>query len=267
MTQAKHNPPFWLPWLNRLVTRLGVPMSTALLTVMTTLCAVAISQLGISLVGEGNRWLAAIFATICCLLITPVFGYASLRLVKHLEAEREGMRRLAVQDSLTGLFNRRYFLDLVGREWSRAQRYETAGAMLMLDLDHFKRINDRFGHLCGDAVLQAVAEALQETLRSPDVLARFGGEEFIAFLPQTDALGAVDVAERMRQRVEKLALQWEGKAVPVTVSVGVAEMRREHLKLDHLIHDADAAMYEAKAAGRNCVRAANARRAGKSSRV
>ncbi len=153
------------------------------------------------------------------------------------------------------------------REWSRAQRYETAGALLMLDLDHFKTINDRFGHLCGDALLRGVAEALQQTLRHPDVLARFGGEEFIAFLPQTDALGAVDVAERMRRRIEELALNWEGQAVSVTMNAGVAAMRPEHATLDHLIHDADAAMYQAKAAGRNCVRAAKEKLAGQSSHV
>ena len=259
--------PFWLLWLSRMVMRLGVAKLTALMTLATTVFAVAISELAITLIGMGNRWLAAVIASTCCLLITPVLGYASLRLLKHLETEREGMRRLAIMDSLTGMFNRRHFLELVGREWSRAQRYETTGAMLLLDIDHFKSINDDFGHQCGDAVLHAVAQALQETLRDPDMLARFGGEEFIAFLPQTDALGAVDVGERMRLRVAQQALNWEGQAVAVTVSVGVAALRPDHLKLDHLIRDADAAMYEAKAAGRNCVRAARTQRKGQSSRV
>jgi len=267
MANADPTPPFWLTWLSRLVMRLGVAKSTALMTFVTTLFAVAISQLAITLLGAGNRWLALVFASICSLLITPALGYVSLRLLKHVETEREGMRRLAIVDSLTGLFNRRYFLELVGREWSRAQRYETTGAMLMVDLDNFKGVNDRFGHLCGDAVMHAVAQALQETLRNPDVLARFGGEEFIAFLPQTDALGAIDVAERMRLRVAQLVLNWEGQAVAVTVSVGVAALRPDHLKLDHLIRDADAAMYEAKAAGRNCVRTSRAPRKGQSSRV
>lgn len=267
MDKSNRAPPFCLPWLSSLVMRLGVARSNLLLTLVTTLCAMAISQLAIALLGRGDRGLAALFSSLCSLLITPLAGYAGLSLVKHLEVEREGMRRLAIQDSLTGLYNRRHFLELVGREWSRAQRYETAGALLMVDLDHFKQINDQHGHLCGDAILHAVAVALLETLRQPDVLARFGGEEFVAFLPQTDALGAVDVAERVRQRIERLALDWEGEVVRVTVSVGVAAMRSDHLKLDHLIRDADAAMYEAKAAGRNCVRCAKMLRAGQGSHV
>lgn len=267
MADADPAPPFWLLWLSRLGMRMGVGRLTTLLTIAVTLLAVAISELAVTLIGAGSHWLAALIAGTCGLLITPVLGYASLRLIKHVETERESMRRLAIVDSLTGLFNRRHFLELVGREWSRAQRYDTAGAMLLLDLDNFKNINDHFGHQCGDAVLHAVAQALKETLRDPDMLARFGGEEFIVFLPQTDTLGAVDVAERMRLRVAQLALNWEGQAVAVTVSVGVAAMRPDHLKLDHLIRDADAAMYEAKSAGRNCVRTARAQRLGQSSRV
>jgi diguanylate cyclase (GGDEF)-like protein len=267
MTQTKHAPPFWLNGLGRLVKRLGVGASTALLTLVATLSAVAITQVFISLAGQGNRWLATLISSACGLTITPVLGYLMLTLVKHIEADRDSMRRFATQDALTGLFNRRHFMEMVEREWSRARRYQTMGAMLLLDLDHFKQVNDRFGHLCGDAVLVAVAEVMQETLRHPDVSGRFGGEEFIAFLPQTDELGGVDVAERLRQRIEATPIQCEGQSVAVTVSVGVAAMRPEHLRLDHLIRDADAAMYEAKAAGRNCVRAAKSRHADLSKQV
>lgn len=247
-------PPFWLPWLERLVLRLDVVKSTLLLTLLATLCAIGVSQLGITLTGQGDRVRAALFALVCGFIIAPFFSYACIRLVKHLDLEHARVRRLAIQDGLTGLYNRRHFLDVVEREWSRAQRYDTAAAMLLLDVDHFKTVNDRYGHLCGDAMLCAVADALLETLRSPDVLARFGGEEFIVFLPQTDPLGALDVAERMRQRIAQLQLPWEGQLVKVSISVGVAAMRPEHATLDHLIHDADVALYEAKAAGRNCVR-------------
>jgi diguanylate cyclase len=247
-------PPLWLPWLERLVLRLDVFKSTLLLTGVATLCAIVVSQLCISVVGHGNRVWAVAYATICGFIIAPFFSYACIRLVKHLDTEHARMRRLAIQDGLTGLFNRRHFLGVVEREWSRAQRYDTAAAMLLLDVDHFKTVNDRYGHLCGDAMLCAVADALEETLRQPDVLARFGGEEFIVFLPQTDPLGALDVAERMRLRIEQLQLPWEGQLVKVSISIGVAAMRPEHETLDHLSHDADVALYEAKAAGRNCVR-------------
>jgi diguanylate cyclase len=264
-SSTTESPPRWLPWLNRLLARLGVARSTAALTLLTLVCAVSISQLAISVIGQGNRWLAALFSSTCSLLITPVLGYAVLRLARHLETEHGRMRRLAIQDALTGIYNRRHFLDLVEREWSRAQRYDTPAALLLIDVDHFKNVNDQQGHLCGDAMLRAVAEALLDTLRHPDVLARFGGEEFIVFLPQTDPLGAIDVAERMRLRIEQLGLRWEGREVSVTVSIGAAAMRADHVTLDHLIHDADVALYEAKAAGRNCVRAGDGLFAGKRS--
>ncbi|MBT9501278.1 MAG: GGDEF domain-containing protein [Burkholderiaceae bacterium] len=265
MQPPKSAPPVWLPWLSRLVLRLGVGRSTAFLTLLAWAGAVAVSQLAITLIGQGDRWLAALFSSICCLVITPLLGFACMSLVRHLDTEHGHMRRLATRDGLTGVYNRRHFLDLLEREWSRAQRYDTAAAMLLLDVDHFKNINDQFGHLCGDAMLKAVAEALMEILRQPDVLARFGGEEFIVFLPQTDPLGAIDVAERMRDCIERLSLDWEGQSVSVTISVGVAAMRPEHVTVDHLIHDADVALYAAKAAGRNCVRAGDGLFAGKPS--
>jgi len=168
MQPPKSAPPVWLPWLSRLVLRLGVGRSTAVLTAVAWAGAVAVSQLAISLIGQGDRVLAALFSSICCLVITPVLGYACMRLVRHLDIEHGQMRRLATRDGLTGLFNRRHFLDLLEREWSRAQRYDTAAAMLLLDVDHFKNINDQFGHLCGDAMLRAVAEALLDILRQPE---------------------------------------------------------------------------------------------------
>jgi len=136
-----------------------------------------------------------------------------------------------------------------------ARRYETACALVLIDVDRFKRVTDCFGRGCGDILLQRIAEASSETLREADVLARFSGKEFILFLPHTDPLGALDVAERIRERVLALDHGWNGHDVPISVSLGVAALSRDHLSLDHLIHDAEAALAAAKSAGRNCVRA------------
>ncbi len=247
--------PAWLPWFSQFVSRRGLAVSLALLCGLVWVLAVGFSQAIISLMGRGDRLLATLCASACALSIAGIFGYLFLRLVQYQDQARQRVSRYAMLDPLTATFNRRHFMQLVDREWARAKRYNMDCALLLMDVDHFKRVNDTHGHLCGDKLLREIARVSGETLRQADVLARFGGEEFVVFLPHTDPLGALDVAERMRERVEQLSFNWEERDVPVSVSLGVASLQYEHLTLDHLIHDADEALYSAKAAGRNCVRA------------
>jgi diguanylate cyclase len=241
-------------WLSRLVQRRGVRHATLLLTVLVTVLAVAISQAVISMAGHGDRVIALVSATLCSVVLAPLLGSFMLRLVYELVQTRERLTVLATHDDLTGIYNRRHFMALVQREWDRARRYDTSAALLLIDADRFKAINDRHGHLCGDELLRQIAGAAAQSLRQADVLARFGGEELIVFLPHTDALGALDVAERIRSQVQALVLTWQGSPVNTTVSVGVAPLRRELPSLDWMIHEADTALYAAKADGRNCVR-------------
>jgi diguanylate cyclase len=177
-----------------------------------------------------------------------------MRLLFDLEAARVQLDVLATRDELTGVFNRRQFLVLADREWARCRRYDMGAALLMLDVDHFKRVNDLHGHLAGDLMLREISRAAADTLRHADFMGRFGGEEFIVFLPHTDTLGALDVAERIRERVAAIALEWRGQQVRTTMSVGVATLGDEHESVGALIADADRALYTAKHAGRNCVR-------------
>ena len=219
-----------------------------------TLAALAMSELVISVLGHGDRVIAAASSSICSLILTPLIGSMVLRLVFELEAARERLSELATRDDLTGVANRRHFMSLVAREWDLAKRHQAGGTLMLIDVDGFKDINDTHGHLCGDELLKQIAAAIGRSLRTADVLARFGGEEFIVFLPHTDAYGALDVAERIRARVEKTSIDWRGTAVAVTVSIGIAPVRPELPSLDWMIHEADTALYAAKAAGRNCVR-------------
>jgi diguanylate cyclase len=177
-----------------------------------------------------------------------------MRMLRDLEAARVQLDVLATRDELTGAFNRRQFLVLADREWARCRRYDMGAAMLMFDVDHFKRVNDLHGHLAGDLMLREIARAASETLRHADFLGRFGGEEFIVFLPHTDVLGALDVAERIRARVAAIKLEWRGQQINTTVSLGVATLGISHDTVGALIADADRALYTAKDAGRNCVR-------------
>jgi len=239
---------------SNLVLRLGQRRSLAVLTLLVLVGAVAVAQLVISVLGHGDRVIAAASASLASLLLAPLFGSLLLRLVFELDATRKKLAELVIRDELTGISNRRHFMATLQREWDLARRHSSIGTLLLIDADGFKRVNDTYGHLCGDAVLREMAAVIGGSLRHVDLLARFGGEEFIVFLPHTDSFGALDVAERIRGRVQAAQVTWQGVQLSVTVSIGVAPIRRELPTLDWMIHEADTALYAAKAAGRNCVR-------------
>ncbi|MBU4528030.1 sensor domain-containing diguanylate cyclase [Hoeflea sp.] len=162
--------------------------------------------------------------------------------------------RLASADPLTGQLNRRAFLESFEREWSRALRYKSGLSLLMLDIDHFKHVNDAYGHDVGDQVICRVAELVRSSLRDLDILGRWGGEEFIAVLPHTEIRAARSLAERIRETIAGQSLEAEGhKPFSVTVSIGLAEIGAGGTAHQQMIKFADNALYEAKNAGRNQV--------------
>lgn len=168
-------------------------------------------------------------------------------------AEME-LERLARTDVLTSVTNRRHFFELAETQFVHAQRYGRSMAMMMLDLDHFKQINDRYGHLAGDLILQMAAQECQNHLRTMDIFARYGGEEFVCLLPEQDHDGALETAERIRQIIEKVQVTFEEQSICVTASIGVASLQEENgLTLEGLIDRADQALYASKANGRNQV--------------
>ena len=165
----------------------------------------------------------------------------------------EDSQRLATTDSLTGLMNRRAFVDALQRESDRCDRTSMPLSVLLLDVDHFKQINDRQGHASGDAVLAALGQLLPRQARPYDITARWGGEEFVLALPQTIGSDGCTVAERIRQAVEAASITAvNGDAMSITVSIGVAD-RRPGEPLDSVVDRADRAMYAAKTSGRNRV--------------
>jgi diguanylate cyclase len=174
-------------------------------------------------------------------------------------AERE-LEQLAQTDSLTGLANRRHFIALAEQELRRADRYGGPQSILMVDIDHFKKINDSHGHKCGDAVIRRFAELCRSSLRSQDVVGRIGGEEFAVLLPETDCAHALDAADALRRRVEQVEVRTErDEAIRFTVSIGVTcRMPGGHASLDTLLGEADEALYAAKNTGRNKVCSAGA---------
>jgi len=167
----------------------------------------------------------------------------------QLEQANTALLELATTDGLTGLKNARAFQDTLREEMERSLRYKTPLSLILLDVDHFKRFNDSFGHPEGDLVLVEVARILQHCARSCDCVARYGGEEFALILPQTDIQGAVHVADRIRAMLDSTI--WRKRSI--TASFGIATVNSDILKTENLIACADEALYRAKAEGRDCI--------------
>ncbi len=213
--------------------------------------------------------MADLLEALYALLVSAVIALSVIglvRLMRELRATEERLTRLAVTDSLTGIANRRQLLAGLEQEVRRAGRSGRPLSVLMLDLDHFKAVNDRYGHAVGDAVLIAVVTRCLARLRAIDLCGRIGGEEFVVVLPETDEEGAAATAERLRADMADTPLDTATGPLDVTVSIGIAThrpgARPHHPGADGaadatqaLLQRADDALYRAKAGGRNCVRA------------
>jgi len=185
-----------------------------------------------------------------------VLGDVILKFISHSSVEagyHEEIYQLATHDALTGLFNRRQFSDLLASEAARSLRREPNTVLAIIDVDHFKRINDRFGHLEGDGVLKKLAEILRSHVRAGDVLARIGGEEFAVLMADTDIEQAKQFAERVREAVEASVFAPGAEPQTMTVSVGLAALSKSRREPTELMRAADRALYAAKETGRNRV--------------
>ncbi len=233
-----------------------------------TVLTAAVIGISAAISAPGYLKLLAPFSLIMMSATLSIAGYmrAQMRLVmlteQKLAAANERLTQLSATDPLTGIGNRRAFDAALQTEWSRAMREAADLALLVIDVDHFKKYNDRYGHPAGDVCLRRIAEAIESTLRRPpDFAARFGGEEFVAVLPGTVEAGALDVAERLCCKVRELEVPHEASHLGVvTISVGAASMApRQGDGCQLLIDLADQALYDAKQAGRNRSRGASAR--------
>lgn len=181
-------------------------------------------------------------------IILQAFGNALTKMLKIKQLETD-----ASTDPLTGCYNRRSFNDLISRTIDNARRYKRDLSVILFDIDHFKKVNDTYGHQSGDEVLKAVSKAVQSFLRKGDYLSRYGGEEFVVVLPETKASSAIDIACRLKKEIQKLKITTSAnQTVGITASCGVAELRAGS-DIEGLLSEADSMLYKAKANGRNCV--------------
>jgi diguanylate cyclase (GGDEF)-like protein len=205
----------------------------------------ALGVLGLPLsagtVGEGRQRVLAAAATLLAIAVRNAQLFQELR-------------DNSLRDGLTGCVNRTHAVEVIETELRRARRSQLAVSIIMFDIDYFKGINDRHGHLCGDAVLSAVGSRMRSVLRGSDVKCRYGGDEFLVLLPETPLDGARRVADTLRREFADMAIVWNEETLTITTSFGVAMAEANETKAEALIGRADAALYRAKNQGRNCVR-------------
>jgi diguanylate cyclase (GGDEF)-like protein len=175
------------------------------------------------------------------------------RLKAEVDARTEELARLAATDSLTGVANRRHFIQHAAEELAHSHRFDRPFCILMMDIDHFKRINDRYGHAVGDATLRALVTVLNDAKRESDLLGRLGGDEFAVVLRESDGRNGRVVAERLRQQAAATQVTSDGEEISFTVSFGIAARETAGDTLEGLMRRADAALYRAKNRGRNRV--------------
>ncbi|WP_122666848.1 sensor domain-containing diguanylate cyclase [Pseudomonas viridiflava] len=186
-----------------------------------------------------------------CLVIYDVTDVATNRHL--LQTANHELAKLSSTDHLTGLFNRGHWEELLKLEYARHKRYSGVSSLVMCDIDHFKRVNDTFGHQAGDKVIQRVAQVMRKHVRDADIAGRYGGEEFAVLLPDTHKAGAKVFCERLRLAVEAETVQHEGHAIKCTISLGVADLSKPTSEYKTLIEWADQALYLSKKNGRNQV--------------
>lgn len=186
-----------------------------------------------------------------CLLVYDVTDIASARL--RMERTNARLSQLSQTDGLTGLLNRSAWETLLASEFERFRRYRSTGTLLMFDIDHFKEVNDTWGHQAGDGVLRAMADMIVSSLRQTDIAGRYGGEEFAIILPETDITGGRILGERLRQSIERMEVATDAGVLQCTISLGVAQVSDTMVDHNQWLAAADGALYSAKGKGRNQV--------------
>lgn len=184
-----------------------------------------------------------------CLIIYDVTEVATNRL--QLQQANEQLHRISRTDGLTGLLNRKSWEEALNIEFKRYQRHKHACSLLMFDIDHFKRINDSYGHVAGDEVIRSTARAVQNGIRDVDIAGRYGGEEFAVILVDANAKSAKQVAERLRTSIESGTIHYEGQTITYTISLGICELSPQIKNTKMWLETADKCLYQAKKSGRN----------------
>lgn len=239
--------------LNGAQNRRDMIKTTTLLTLLIMFASLAITLLLHHITDTKIGYLGIVSAIFAPTLIAPVIIYKFLDIIRQLRLAHELLENLSQEDYLTGVYNRRHLEETAAKEFSLGKRHDFPVSILIMDLDHFKQVNDTYGHLVGDQVLVELTQCVYEIIRQTDIFGRYGGEEFMLFMPHTALEDALMLAERIRQAVADRTFQFDHAKVNVTISLGVASATAQTRTLEDLMLNADLALYRAKEQGRNRV--------------
>lgn len=240
------------PGKNLLITllrRFGVWRVTFIATMLVIFASSFLAGMTLLIVEGELPFIGMLLAILIPLLLAPVSLYNNFKLVHRLDVTEEQLRLLSHTDELTGVFNRRYFFEQAAREFERGKRHNRKFSVAILDFDNFKDINDIYSHLAGDAVLKHVAQICMAGLRQMDIFARYGGDEFIFLLPDTNAQEAKECLDRILEQIGSSGFQFAGHTISIRVSMGVSVFRENMTDFNTLMREADFALYAAKHQG------------------
>lgn len=237
------------------LTSMNTTRAAILITLVAIVASDALTAALMAALSVPAHWMKVglVIATVVPLVIVPFAAASFLAMGRSLDTARQLVAELATTDMLTGLHNRRYFMFEAEKEFGKADRYHLPLSIVLFDVDHFKTLNDTYGHLAGDDVLRVLGSACKKCLRASDVLARYGGEEFVILLPLTNAAAARGLAERIRRAAEEMPIILGNVRLPVTVSLGIADYTPAISSLDEMLKEANLLLDAAKQNGRNRV--------------
>lgn len=233
--------------------RIGIILAVTLVSIVLSVL-ICFSILALYDAGEETYHIVAVNSVLAPLLIAPLVTWYLIGLLLKLNELEQKQRDLATYDDLTGTMNRRAFFENFHTLKKIAERQHSHLTLAYIDIDDFKAINDKYGHVVGDAVLQSFAKTLIESARGSDIIARIGGEEFAMLLPDTDIQGAYSILERIRTQISARALTIDEHTINLSISIGLTHYQKEtELVVEQLIKQADQALYQAKSEGKNCI--------------
>lgn len=233
--------------------RIGIILAVTLVSIVLSVL-ICFSILALYDAGEETYHIVAVNSVLAPLLIAPLVTWYLIGLLLKLNELEQKQRDLATYDDLTGTMNRRAFFENFHTLKKIAERQHSHLTLAYIDIDDFKAINDKYGHVVGDAVLQSFAKTLTESARGSDIIARIGGEEFAMLLPDTDIQGAYSILERIRTQISARALTIDEHTINLSISIGLTHYQKEtELVVEQLIKQADQALYQAKSEGKNCI--------------
>jgi diguanylate cyclase (GGDEF)-like protein len=237
--------------LRGLLQKAGLMRTTSAVTGLSILASIVITYLFTQYLDGGASATAILIAILVPAIVAPLFSFTLLRILFQLDAAEERLRQLSIQDDLTQVYNRRHFIEHARTAWERALRYGEEFAIIIFDIDDFKRVNDIYGHPAGDQVLREVSRVCEREARATEMLARYGGDEFVYLITDSATIDIQAFMQRLQKRLSEKVMKIGEDEIRITVSMGARRFDDEVPNFETILNQADQALYTAKRSGGN----------------